>query len=262
MPAPNSSVSSSPTHHPECTSSCRRDASGTWAWAVWSSPAGDASSAGASSPSTQRSSRFSERERRRPASRTTYPPCGPLLPFCTSEGAPELITDYLQDEVLAEEPAAVVRALAALAAIGGCTTDDLADATAPVLQGLPSIVRDDVLDRVAELPLVGRGSSGCWPHPVWVRATRSTLNQEERRLVVDGRIAALLDHGAVSEAGRMAVEVAGTDALRAVVRSALAGVPVSASVHDLRVLAAIRPPRRRPSRAHVARRRPPFSRRR
>jgi DNA-binding SARP family transcriptional activator/tetratricopeptide (TPR) repeat protein len=163
------------------------------------------------------------------------PAAWPALAFLHKEGAPELITDYLQDEVLADEPAEVVRALAALAAIGGCTTDDLADATAPVLRALPSIVRDDVLDRVAELPFVGRGFSGCWPHPVWARATRSTLGEEERRQVVGGRIASLLAHGAVSEAGRMAVEVAGSDALRAVVRAALAGVPVSASVHDLRL---------------------------
>jgi DNA-binding SARP family transcriptional activator/tetratricopeptide (TPR) repeat protein len=162
------------------------------------------------------------------------PAVWPALAFLQAEGAAELITGYLQDEVLADEPAAVVRALAALAAIGGCTTDDLADATAPVLEGLQSIVRDDVLDRVAELPLVGRGPIGCWPHPVWVRATRSTLDRGERRLVVDARIAALLDRGAVSEAGRMAVEVAGPDALRAVVRSALATMPVSASVDDQR----------------------------
>jgi LuxR family maltose regulon positive regulatory protein len=162
------------------------------------------------------------------------PAVWPALAFLQAEGASELIIGYLQDEVLADEPAAVVRALAALAAIGGCTTDDLADATSPVLEGLPSIVRDDVLDRVAELPLVGRGSIGCWPHPVWVRATRSTLDEGERHLVVDARIAALLGRGAVSEAGRMAVEVASPDALRAVVRSALATMPVSASVHDLR----------------------------
>ena len=71
--------------------------------------------------------------------------------------------------------------------------------------------------------------SGLGPrHPIhcWTEA--------ERRLVVDVRIAALLDRGAVSEAGRMAVEVAGPDALRAVVRSALATMPVSASVTDLR----------------------------
>jgi len=162
------------------------------------------------------------------------PAVWPALAILQAEGASELITGYLQDEVLADEPAAVVRALAALAAIGGCATDDLADATAPVLEGLPSIVRDDVIDRVAELPLVGRGSIGCWPHPVWVRATRSTLDQGQRRRVVDGRIAALLDRGAVSEAGRMAMDVAGPDALRSVVRSALATMPVSASAHDLR----------------------------
>ena len=161
------------------------------------------------------------------------PAVWPALAFPQPQGAPELITDYLQDEVLADEPVATRRGPRRPRCDRWCTTDDLADATAPVLEGLPSIVRDDVLDRVAELPLVGRGFSGCWPHPVWVRATRSTLNQEERRLVVDGRIAALLGRGAVSEAGRMAVEVAGTDALRAVVRSALASGPVSASVHDL-----------------------------
>jgi DNA-binding SARP family transcriptional activator len=167
-------------------------------------------------------------------SSTDEPAVWPALAFLQAQGAPELITDYLQDEVLAEEPAEVVRALAALAAIGGCTTDDLADATAPVLDSLPSMARHDVLDRVAELPLVGRGSIGCWPHPVWARATRSVLDEEERRRVVDGRIAALLDRGAVSEAGRMALEVAGADALRSVVRSALATIPVSASVTDLR----------------------------
>jgi hypothetical protein len=99
----------------------------------------------------------------------------PALAFLQAEGASELITGYLQDEVLADEPAAVVRALAALAAIGGCTTDDLADATAPVLEGLQSIVRDDVLDRVAEPPLVGRGPIGCWPHPVWVHVALASL---------------------------------------------------------------------------------------
>ena len=168
------------------------------------------------------------------AFRADEPAMWPALAFLQAKGAPELITGYLQDEVLADEPPAVVRALAALAAIGGCTSDDLADATAPVLEGLQSIVRDDVLDRLAELPLVGRGPIGCWPHPVWARATRSTLDEHERRLVIDGRIATLLDRGAVSEAGRMAVEVAGPDALRAVVRSALATMPVSASTHDLR----------------------------
>jgi hypothetical protein len=158
----------------------------------------------------------------------------PALAFLQTQGSPELITDYLQDEVLAAEPAEVVRALAALVAIGGCTTDDLAAATAPVLEGLPPSVQDDVLDRVAELPLVGRGSDGCWPHPVWIRSTRPVLDEEERRRVLDGRIAALLELGAVSEAGRMAVKVASPDALGVVVRFALAHMPVSASVTDLR----------------------------
>ena len=158
----------------------------------------------------------------------------PALAHLRAQGASELIDDYLRDEVLAGEPPEVVRALAALSAIGGCMPDDLADAASPVLEGLPSVVRDDVLDRVAELPLVGRGPNGCWPHPVWIRATRSALDAEERRRVIDGRIAALLDRGAVSEAGRMAVEVAGPEALRSVVRSALAAIPISASVTDLR----------------------------
>lgn len=158
----------------------------------------------------------------------------PALAFLQTQGASELIVDYLHDEVLAHEPPEVVRALAALSVVGGCVTDDLADITSPVLDGLPSVVRDDVLDRVAELPLVGRGSSGCWPHPVWIRATRTALDPEERRRVVDGRIAALLGRGAVSEAGRMAIEVSDAEALRSVVRSALAAIPVSASVTDLR----------------------------
>jgi DNA-binding SARP family transcriptional activator len=162
------------------------------------------------------------------------PVAWPALALLQAQGAPDLITDYLQDEVLAAEPPEVVRALAALGAIGGCTTDELPDATASVLEGLPSSVRDDVIDRVAELPLVGRGFVGCWPHPVWIRATRFILDEEERRRVIDGRITALLDRGAVSEAGRMAVDVASADALRAVVRSALASVPVSASFTDLR----------------------------
>ena len=79
--------------------------------------------------------------------------------------------------------------------------DDLADAASPVLEGLPSVVRDDVLDRVAELPLVGRGSIGCWPHPVWSRPLVPSSTQRERRRVMDSRIGALLDRGAVSEAG-------------------------------------------------------------
>jgi LuxR family transcriptional regulator, maltose regulon positive regulatory protein len=162
------------------------------------------------------------------------PTVWPALAFLQTQGAPELITGYLQDEVLAEEPVAVVRALAALAAIGGCTTDDLADVTSPVLEGLSSTERDDAIDRVAELPLVGRGSVGCWPHPVWIRATRAVLEQEERRQVVDTRIAALLDRGATSEAGRMAMEVGDAAALRSVVRSALSTMPVSASPTDQR----------------------------
>ncbi len=168
------------------------------------------------------------------ASTGDAPAMWPALASLHIQGTPELITDYLLDEVLSAEPASVVRALAALAAIGGCTTDDLPDATAPVLKGLSPTVRDDVLDRVAELPLVGRGSVGCWPHPAWSRATRSVLDEEERRLVVDARIGRLLDRGAVSEAGRMAVEVSSPNALRAVVRSALACLPVSASITDLR----------------------------
>jgi DNA-binding SARP family transcriptional activator len=168
------------------------------------------------------------------ASLDDEPLAWPALASLQAQGSPELITDYVQGEVLAAQPPAVARALAALGAIRGCTTDELPDATASVLEGLPSSDRDDVIDRVAELPLVGRGFVGCWPHPIWIRATRFVLNEEERRRVIDGRITTLLGRGAVSEAGRMAVEVASPDALRAVVRSALASVPVSASLTDLR----------------------------
>ena len=165
------------------------------------------------------------------------PAAWPALAALEARGTPELITDYLREEVLAAEPPMVVRALAAVAAIGGCTTDDLTEATAPVLGDLWSSARDDVLDRVAELPLVGRGSVGCWPHPVWVRATRRVLDDPERRRLVGVRITTLLERGAVGDAGRLAIALASPDALRAVVRSALPRIPVSVPVSDLRAWA-------------------------
>ena len=165
------------------------------------------------------------------------PAAWPALAALEARGTPELITDYLREEVLAAEPPMVVRALAAVAAIGGCTTDDLTEATAPVLGDLWSSARDDVLDRVAELPLVGRGSVGCWPHPVWVRATRRVLDDPEHRRLVGVRITTLLERGAVGDAGRLAIALASPDALRAVVRSALPRIPVSVPVSELRAWA-------------------------
>ncbi len=149
------------------------------------------------------------------------------------KGTPELIKTTSSTRCSPPNRRAVVRALAALAAVGGCASDDLHEVTAPVLEGLAPSIRDDTLDRVAELPLMGRVSVGCWPHPVWIRATRSVLDEEDRRRVIDKRIAAQLDRGDVSEAGRMAMEAASQGALR-VVRAALASAPVSVSFIDLR----------------------------
>ena len=158
----------------------------------------------------------------------------PALAVLREMGNPELVIEYVQHEVLAAQPEPVVRALAALAAVGGCASDDLHEVTAPVLEGLAPSIRDDTLDRVAELPLMGRVSVGCWPHPVWIRATWSVLDEEDRRRVIDKRIAAQLDRGDVSEAGRMAMEAASQGALCRVVRAALASAPVSVSFIDLR----------------------------
>ncbi len=173
-----------------------------------------------------------------PEEETTWPgdepAIWPALASLQLEGSSELVTDYLRHEVLVAEPAAVVRALAALAAIGGCAAHDLTDATGPVLEDLSAESRHDIIDRVAELPLVGQGSIGCWPHPMWSAPPDPLLGDDERRQVIVARVSTLLERGEVSEAGRMAVEAGSPDALRSVVRVALSPMPVTASVTDLR----------------------------
>ncbi len=166
----------------------------------------------------------------------------PALASLVRRGRPELVCEFMVESVLNELDPAVARALAAVAVVGGCPAELLVAVVGSVTlsprTGGPGPITapdlDPVLSALAGLPLV-QAREGCWPHPVWADATRSTLTATERSRAIGAKALGQVRAGAVNEAGRLALRSQDGAALAVVVRGALASLPPSASLSDLRV---------------------------
>jgi LuxR family maltose regulon positive regulatory protein len=164
----------------------------------------------------------------------------PALASLVLQDHPELVGAYLTDAVLSEIDPVVVKALAAVASVGGCSAALIAavigsvlDPAGPGRAGVRSEMIDDVADRLAELPLVQSRGEGCWPHPMWNDATQPVLTPAERSQVIVAHARGQIGVGAISEAGRLALRTENGDALNAVTRAALSTQPPHASLADL-----------------------------
>ncbi len=164
----------------------------------------------------------------------------PALASVVLHGRPELVREFMVESVLEELDPELARALAAVAAVGGCPGDLLIAVVGAVARpgrnGQDAATAgqlDPVFSRLAALPLV-QAREGCWPHPVWADATRSILTPAERSRAIGAKALGQVRAGAVNEAGRLALRTKDPAALALVVRGALASLPPSASLADLR----------------------------
>ena len=169
---------------------------------------------------------------------TSWPAVAGLL----VQGRPDLVRGYLDEAVLADVDPVVVGLLAAVAAVGGCSTALLPSLVATVTDGLTGDTGDHrslapeldtLLGELARLPLVRVGDDGCRPHPVWTEVTRVHLGEERRSRAVVLKAREQVRAGACSEAGRLAVQAGNGAALAVVVRGALATQPPRAAMADL-----------------------------
>jgi LuxR family maltose regulon positive regulatory protein len=161
----------------------------------------------------------------------------PALASLVLQGRPGLVTSYLREAVLRETDPQVVRALAAVASVGGCGTElvevVLASVAQPEADGAVARSLDDIADEVGRLPLIEARGKGCWPHPAWSVATTNELSPSERSRVVVAHTRGMVAAGTVSEAGHLTLRSRNADALAVVVRAALATQPPNASLADL-----------------------------
>ena len=176
----------------------------------------------------------------------------PVMVGLIRAGHADLAVDYLHDEVLSDVDPAVVRGLAAIAAVDGCADSQLGGVLASVGIG-PAATVDAVRRELERLPRVG-SPGGCWPDPIWREATRSHLTPEERDLACVAKTRSLVESGGLGEAGALAVRSASPAALAEVVR---AGARQPAAPGHLRrppVVGGVRRPRPGPDRGAMARR--------
>jgi DNA-binding SARP family transcriptional activator len=168
----------------------------------------------------------------------------PALASLVLQGRPDLVSGYLVESVLHDADPVVARALAAVAAVGGCETELLTPVVGAVTDlGQPSedgnrllaraATLDGVLTELGLFPLV-QTREGCWPHPVWADATRSLLTTAERHQATVAKARGQVAVGAISDAGRLALRTRNAEAMTVAVRSALASLPPNASVADLK----------------------------
>jgi DNA-binding SARP family transcriptional activator len=168
----------------------------------------------------------------------------PALASLVLQNRPELVTSYLKEAVLRDIDPRVVRALAAVASVGGCSAELVAVVVSSVtgpetsVDGVPARSVDDIAGEVGRLPLIEARGKGCWPHPAWAEATADELSPAERNRVVVAHTRGLVAAGAVSEAGHLTLRARNSDALAVVVRAALATQPPNASLADLSAWAA------------------------
>ena len=156
----------------------------------------------------------------------------PVMVGLERAGHAELAVDYVRDEIVARADPLVIRALAAVAAVDGCTDRQLGPVLAAV--GIESVdAVEDIRDELALLPL-GGGHGGCWPDPIWVEATRGVLVGTDRDLACVAKTRCLVATGALSEAGSMSLRTRNPAALAEVVRAALSSQPPLATFDDLR----------------------------
>lgn len=158
------------------------------------------------------------------------------------QGRPDLVADYVIETVLEEASPKVARSLAAVAAVEGCPAPWLFDVLAVVggsderddlgPAGLSGGFEDPIRD-LGRMPLVDTADGGCWPHPLWAEVTSGMLTRDERSRVVLVKTRALVDVGALNDAGRLAMRTRHEVALVVVVRAALASQPPAASLADL-----------------------------
>jgi DNA-binding SARP family transcriptional activator len=164
----------------------------------------------------------------------------PALASLLLQGHSELVSSYLEEAVLRDIDPMTVKALAAVAAVGGCAAELLGAVVAAVVDdrsqdradgSSPSV--DDVVAQLVRLPLVQARGEGCWPHPVWADATRTVLDPAGRSRAIVANAQGQIRLGAISDAGRLALRTHNVDALKVVVRAALATQPPNASMADL-----------------------------
>ena len=89
------------------------------------------------------------------------------------------------------------------------------------------------MTQLARLPLVHARGEGCWPHPMLAERTRTVLAPAGRSRAIVANARGQIRVGAISDAGRLALRTHNGDALRVVVRAALATQPPNASMADL-----------------------------
>ena len=156
----------------------------------------------------------------------------PVMLGLLRAGHGDLAVDYVRDEVLAGTDPQIPRALAAVAAVDGCTDDQLGTVLASIGIDATDAV-EAIRGDLALLPLAG-APGGCWPHPVWAAATRTALTAAERDRVCVAKARALAAAGSLGQAGDLAVRTGSPTALGDVVRVALSSQPPLAAFDDLR----------------------------
>ena len=143
----------------------------------------------------------------------------PAVSSLLRTGADDLVVPYLRTEVVDDLEKRTTQVLAALAAVGG-GGPGLVDALLAATDSDGSTRAE-----LAKVPLVTLSPQGCWPHPLWSLATSDLADAALLRRAVELAVDDRLARHSPTEAGALAVEGGDGEALRQVVRAALATQP-------------------------------------